>query len=216
MHTFNPVYVENPLKNSNYIEVTSMIRAAAKNFSGKAKESPIWEDSAFNLTKNIVVYCAAILDYFTLIDCYETMLKADSTEIIDNLEDAIAHDEDNPHNFDEEEVYNINCAIRYFQEYQQFEDKFKSGVLVTATTFLNQFQDYNAANLFCPTFEKLTIKSMDELVDSGKIILFNLKNEALARSMGTFIKLHYERSVLNRLKDPERKRVWKTNSYRKN
>ena len=85
MHTFNPVYVENPLKNSNYIEVTSMIRAAAKNFSGKAKESPIWEDSAFNLTKNIVVYCAAILDYFTLIDCYETMLKADSKEIIDNF-----------------------------------------------------------------------------------------------------------------------------------
>ena len=54
--TFNPVYVENILKNSNYLEVASMVRAAAKNFSGKANESPIWEDSAFNLTKNVIIY----------------------------------------------------------------------------------------------------------------------------------------------------------------
>ena len=106
--------------------------------------------------------------------------------------------------FDEEEIYNIECAVRYFKEYQQFEDKFKSGVLVTATTFLNQFQDYNVARLFCPSWKNLTIRSMDKIVDGGKIILFNLKNEALARSIGTFLKLHYERSVLNRLKDPTR------------
>lgn len=186
------------------MEVASMIRAAAKNFSGKAKESPIWEDSAFNLTKNTIVYCAAIHGYFTLNDCYEAMLKADSGEIIEELEAAISCENGEKPLFDEEEVYNIECAIKYFKEYQQFEDKFKSGVLVTSTTFLNQFQDYNASKLFCPSFEDLTIKSMDEMVDSGKVILFNLKNEALSRSMGTFIKLHYERSVLNRLKDPSR------------
>ena len=206
MQTFNPVYVEKPLKNSNYIEVTSMIRAAAKNFSGKAKESPIWEDSAFNLTKNIVVYCAAKLNYFTLIDCYEAMLEADDIKVIHDLEELISEyeDENSGSPFDEEEIYNIECAVRYFKEYQQFEDKFKSGVLVTATTFLNQFQDYNAARLFCPSWKNLTIRSMDKIVDGGKIILFNLKNEALARSIGTFLKLHYERSVLNRLKDPTR------------
>lgn len=206
MQTFNPVYVKKPLKNSNYIEVTSMIRAAAKNFSGKAKESPIWEDSAFNLTKNIVVYCAAKLNYFTLIDCYEAMLEADDIKVIHDLEELISEyeDENSESPFDEEEIYNIECAVRYFKEYQQFEDKFKSGVLVTATTFLNQFQDYNAARLFCPSWKNLTIRSMDEIVDGGKIILFNLKNEALARSIGTFLKLHYERSVLNRLKDPNR------------
>lgn len=199
MQTFNPVYVENTLKDSNYLEVATMIRAAAKNFSGKANEAPIWEDSAFNLTKNVVVYCAAVYDYFTLLDCYKTMLKADSEETIENLKSSLETEK-----FSEEEKYNIRCALQYFTEYSLFEDKFKSGVLVTSTTFLNQFQDYRAAQLFCPKKDDLTIKSMDEIIDDGKILLFNVKNEALARSMGTFIKLHYERSVLNRLKNSKR------------
>ena len=201
LETFNPVYVKDPLKNSNYLDVASMIRAASKNFSGQSKESPIWENSAFNLTKNIVVYCAATLDYFTLRDCYKAMLIADSEEVIENLEKSLGSDK-----FDEEEQYNIQCAIEYFQEYALFEDKFKSGVLVTAITFLNQFQDYKASQIFCPRREKLTMTSMDNVVDQSQILLFNVSNEALARSMGTFIKLHYERSVLNRLKDPKRPR----------
>ena len=200
METFNPVYVDNTLKDSNYLEVTNMIRAAAKNFSGKGSESPIWEDSAFNLTKNVIVYCAAVFDYFTLLDCYKTMLIADSKEVIENLKKL-----KNNH-FDEEERYNIQCALQYFKEYSLFEDKFKSGVLVTSTTFLNQFQDYRAAQIFCPKKENLTIKSMDEIIDNGKILLFNVRNEALNRSMGTFIKLHYERSVLNRLRNISRPR----------
>ena len=199
METFNPVYVENTLKDSNYLEVASMIRAAAKNFSGKSKESPIWEDSAFNLTKNIIIYCATVFDYFTLIDCYKTMLIADSKKITKNLRESLKKDR-----FNDEEKHNIQCAINYFKEYSLFEEKFKSGVLVTSTTFLNQFQDYRASQVFCPKKEDLTIRSMDEIVDNGKILLFNVKNEALSRSMGTFIKLHYERSVLNRLKNKNR------------
>ena len=199
MQTFNPVYIENTLKDSNYLEVTGMIRAAAKNFSGKSKGSPIWENSAFNLTKNIIIYCATVFDYFTLLDCYKTMLIADSKKITKNLRESLRKDR-----FNEEEKHNIRCAIDYFKEYSLFENKFKSGVLVTSTTFLNQFQDYHASRIFCPKKEDLTIKSMDEIVDSGKILLFNVKNEALSRSMGTFIKLHYERSVLNRLKNKNR------------
>ena len=191
MQTFNPVYIENPLKDSNYSDIASMIRAAAKNFSGKANELSIWEDSAFNFTKNIIIYCAAVFDYFTLFDCYKTMLIADSEEIFKNLGKVLKNGR-----FDEEEEYNVQCALQYFTEYSLFEDKFKSGVLVTSTTFLNQFQDYKAAQIFCPKKEDLTIKSMDEIIDNGKILLFNVKNEALARSMGTFVKLHYERSVL--------------------
>ena len=199
METFNPVYVENTLKDSNYLEVASMIRASARNFSGKSSESPIWEDSAFNLTKNIVIYCGAVFEYFTLLDCYKTMLIADSEEIIEDLKEVLKKD-----CFDDEKKHNIQSALNYFKEYSLFEDKFKSGVLVTSTTFLNQFQDYGAAQIFCPKKEDLTIQSMDEIVDKGKILLFNVKNEALSRSMGTFLKLHYERSVLNRLKNKNR------------
>lgn len=197
--TFNPVYVKDTLKNSNYLEVASMIRAAAKNFSGKSNESPIWEDSAFNLTKNVVIYCAAIFHYFTLKDCYEVMLKADDESITQELNAILESDK-----FDEEERFNITCAINYFKEYQSFEDKFKSGVLVSSTTFLNQFQDYKAAKIFCPKKKQLTIHSVDEIIDEGRTILFNAENEALSRSMGTFVKLHYQKSVLDRLKDSSR------------
>lgn len=197
--TFNPVYIEDPLKNSNFLEITSMIRAAAKNFSGKSNESPIWEDSAFNFTKNVVIYCAATMDYFTLTDCYEVMLKADEEKTIEDLKACV---QDNK--FDGEEKYNIVSAINYFKEFQSFEDKFKSGVLVSSTTFLNQFQEYKAAKIFCPTKESLTIRSMDEIIDEGKVLLFHTDNEALSKSMGTFVKLHYQKSVLNRLKDSSR------------
>ena len=126
MQTFNPVYMEDTLKESNYLEVTSMIRAAAKNFSGKAKESPIWEDSAFNLTKNVVIYCAAVYGYFTLTDCYKTMLKADSDEITENLKALLLKKKMNGtiDFHDDEEKFNIACAVQYFTEYCLFEDKF--------------------------------------------------------------------------------------------
>ncbi len=45
---------------------------------------------------------------------------------------------------------------------------------------------------------------MDEVVDGGKILLFDIASPALAKSMGTFIKLHFQQSVLNRLTNPVR------------
>ena len=104
-----------------------------------------------------------------------------------------------------EEIYNIDCAIEYFQnEYRQLDDKVRTGILATSTSFLNQFQEFRAAQIFCPTKENLTIRSMDELVDSGRIIMFDITTPALAKSMGTFIKLHYQQALLNRLSNPER------------
>ena len=96
------------------------------------------------------------------------------------------------------------CASSYFKEFDQFDEKVKTGVLATATSFLNQFQEYRASQIFCPDPDKLVIKTMDEVVDQGKILLFDIASPGLARSMGTFIKLHYEQSVLNRLVSPNR------------
>ena len=199
METFNPVYRKKALKDGRYIEIAAMIRSAAKNFSQGGHESPIWENAAFNLTKNVVAYCAAVLDYFTLRDCYRVMITADMESTRGKLRHALLTKD-----FDHEELYNINCAIEYFKEYAGFEDKFKSGVLVTATTFINAFQDYTAAKVFCPPSDKRTIKSMDEVVDNGQVLLFHMDNEKLSKAMGTFVKLHYQQSVLDRLKDARR------------
>ena len=181
-HTFNPVYLSDPLKESRFLDITAMIRAAAKNYSGHSADSPIWEDSAFNLTKNVVIYCSAIFGYFTLIDIYNVMLMASEKSIEEDLLNCLKEKE-----FSKEEDFNINSSIKYFSEYRQFEEKFRSGVLVSSTTFLNFFLEYQAAKIFCPPMSKLTIRDMDEVVDNQMILLVDINNEGLAKSVGTLL-----------------------------
>lgn len=107
--------------------------------------------------------------------------------------------------FDEEEKYNIECAIQYFDdEFRQLDDRVRTGIVATSTSFLNQFQEFRAARVFCPPKDKRTIVSMDQLIDDGEIILMDIESPALARSMGTIVKLHYEQSILSRLNDSRR------------
>lgn len=196
--TFNPVLTSSPLKEAQFLDTTQMIRAAAMNFIGRSSDSGFWETLAFNLKKNCLAYCAAKQRGvpFTLNDIYREMILAcqDALKVADELLELSKQG-----SFDSEESYNLLCASNYFREFDQFDQKVKTGVLATATSFLNQFQEYRASQVFCPKPEDTVIKSMDEVVDQGKILLFDISSPALARSMGTFVKLHYEQSVLNRL-----------------
>lgn len=201
--TFNPILTQSPLKKAQFLETAQMIRAAAMNFHGRSSDSGFWETLAFNLKRNSLAYCSAKLDGkpFTLNHIYSEMIVAcqDALKVSEDLIEFSKLDR-----FDEEEKYNLVCAAKYFQEFDQFDQKVKTGVLATATSFLNQFQEFQASQIFCPSEENLVIKSMDDVVDQGKILLFDISNPGLARSMGTFIKLHYEQSVLNRLVDKKR------------
>lgn len=199
--TFNPIYHPEALKNSRFIDIAQMIRAAAINYAGMATDdSPFWETAGFNLIKNSLVLCATVHSYYTLSDLYKTMVEmggAKDDDIVKIIEKALKD-----RRFGEEERYNIEKAHIYFlSEYLTMDERTRSGVLTTATNFLNQFQEYRAARVFCPKQEDLTLSSMDEVIDEGKILLFSISSPGLARSMGTFLKLHYEQSVLNRLTD---------------
>jgi hypothetical protein len=196
--TFNPIYRLHALKSGGFSDIAKMIRSAAINYMGKSFDSPFWEQSAATLVKNCLIHCAATQDYYTLNDLYKTMVRAvsDDAGFIADLEDALKES-----HFDAEEKTNIAFALQYFRsEYKQLDEKVRTGVLATSTTFLNQFQEYQASQIFCPKKENLTILSMDDILDEGKILLFDVTSDGLARSMGTFVKLHYEKSLLNRLK----------------
>jgi hypothetical protein len=196
--TFNPVYQRNALKNAGFSDIGKMIRSAAVNFMGKSFDSPFWEQSAATLVKNCLIYCAATKGYYTLTDLYTTMVRAvsDDVDFIKDLEACLKQE-----NFDFEEKANIQFALQYFKfEYSQLDQKVRTGILATSTTFLNQFQEFQASQIFCPPEESLVIRSMDDVLDEGKLVLFDITNDGLARSMGTFIKLHYEKAVLKRLK----------------
>ena len=196
--TFNPIYLPRALKGAGFSDIAKMIRAAAVNYMGKSFDSPFWEQSAGTLVKNCLIHCAATKSYYTLNDLYTTMVKAvsDDEAFIKDLEACLKNDR-----FDAEEKANISFALQYFHsEYRQLDEKVRTGILATSTTFLNQFQEYQASEIFCPPEESLTIRSMDEILVEGKILLFDITNDGLARSMGTFVKLHYEKAILKRLK----------------
>lgn len=202
--TFNPIYCEAPLKDARFLDLAQMIRAAAANFSGKTGDSPFWELAGYNLLKNTLVFCAikAKGRAFHLGHLYSGMIEVSqdpeqAREVLSVCSEAA---------FDLEEQFNAACAARYFLELDQMEEKLRSGILATATAFLNQFQEFQANQIFCPEHGSETISNMDPLIDQGKLILFDISTPGLARSMGTFVKLHYEQSVLNRLIDPKRDR----------
>lgn len=199
--TFNPIYVEDVLKMGRFLDVAQMVRAAAINFSGRSNsDSPFWELSAFNLTKNAIIYCAAVYGYYTLADLYSAMVDAVEDRTAEKLEEVIQRKE-----LDVEEMHNVREALVYFsQEFHSFDQKLKTGILATATSFLNQFQEFQASRIFCPKKDERTILSMDQVVDNGKILLFDVNSPGLARAMGTFVKLHFQQSVLQRLTNKRR------------
>lgn len=165
--SFNPVYVENPLRNSKFTELAEMVRAAAVNFMGKASDSPFWDISSSNLIKNAIVYCATVHGYFTLLDLYRAIIRASQNNLADDLKLKLKANQ-----FTQEEVFNIERAIEYFEtEYSQLEDRVRSGIVATSTAFINQFQEFAANRVLCPKKENLTIVSMEDLIREGKIIL---------------------------------------------
>lgn len=201
--SFNPVYIENPLMNSKFAELAEMVRSAAVNFMGKSSDSPFWDVSSSHLIRNTITYCAAKYGYFTLLDLYRTIVRASKENLAEDLKACVAEG-----NFNEEEKFNIGRAVEYFEnEYSQLEDRVRTGIVATSTAFINQFQEFAASRVFCPSQENLTIKSMENLIREGKILLFDVNQPGLARSMGTFVKLHFEQAVLNLLPELKEKNM---------
>jgi len=193
--SFNPVYMKHALRDSNFASVSEMVRAAAVNFMGKASDSPFWDISSAVLIRNAIAYCAAKFGYFTLLDLYQTIVLASKQSLAGDLKTCLAKT-----HWTEEERFNIERAMVYFEsEFSQLEDRVRTGIVATSTAFINQFQEFAASRVFCPKEERLAIRSMEGVIRDGKILLFDVNQPGLARSMGTFVKLHFEQAVLNLL-----------------
>ena len=200
--TFNPLYMKNALKSARFADIAEMISAAQVNFTGIGRKEDFWDSSSSNLVKHCIAYCAATQEYFTFNSVYQVIGESinGDEKLCRDLRECL-----NDSRFDEEEKHNIQASLAYFEkEFSQFDIKVKTGILATATSFLSQFQEYRASRIFCPKKEDLTLTSMDQVIDEGKILLFDITNPGLARAMGTFVKLHYQFSNLRRIKDPNR------------
>jgi len=197
---FNPIYVPNALKDARFMDVAYMIQSAATNFMGRSSGSVFWETHSLTLIRNSLAYCAAKYGYYTLLDLNETILAAVGDELPEKIKEILE-----TKTLDEEERFNIMRSYDYFAlEFRKLEDKVRTSILATATAFLNQFQEYQASQIFCPKENDKRLKSLDDVVDKGKILLLDIRSPALAKSMGTIIKLLYQQSLLDRLKDKTR------------
>lgn len=198
----NVIYQKDVLKNSGYSKVASMIQAATENYMGKQTgESKFWGVKGYTFLKNMVIYCAGKYgDYFTLKDFYEEIIQSSSRDF--GLEiDAFLASKD----FDWEEKRNLEISQSYFEyEFSKLDTKLKDSIVQSSSTFLALLRDARVEKIFCPKKEEVTFWGFDEIVDEGKIFVFGIDIQGLSGPMAILMKLLYQRSVLNRIKEPQR------------
>jgi hypothetical protein len=191
----NPIWCENMLRNSAFTTIANSLKLASINFIGTSGDSKFWEQSSFNLLKNSLIYCAARYDYFTFKELYRALVQARDEGLAAGLVDRL-----NEKPWNDEERGNIESAVQYFtNEFSQMDEKIRTSVLATATGFLNDFLEYRVSNILSPQKEEINFPSFKEAVRDGKLICLNIENDALARSIGTLIKLLYQEAVLDRV-----------------
>jgi hypothetical protein len=199
---FNPIWREGLLKNSTFTMIANSLRLASVNFLGSSSDNRFWEQSSFNLLKNALIYCAAKYDYFTFRDLYRALVVARDEGLAEDLVDCL-NDPARATPWDAEERANIEMAIGYFRdEFAQMDQKIRTSILATATSFLNEFLEYRVARVLSPARDEINLPSIVSAIQSGKLICLHVENDALARSIGTLLKLLFQEAVLERVADP--------------
>ena len=195
---FNPIWREGMLIDSAFVTIANTLKLASINFLGSSGENRFWEQSSFNLLKNSLVFCAAKFEYFTFKELYRALIEARDEGLAAELVDHL-----NAKQWSVEERANIEMAIDYFKnEFSQMDQKIRTSILATATGFLNEFLEYRISQILSPRKEDITLGSMSEAIQDGKLMLLHIENDALARSVGTLLKLMFQEAVLARVDKP--------------
>jgi hypothetical protein len=120
---------------------------------------------------------------------------------------------------DERKRQQFEAVKRWFyHDWARIEPKLRTSVVEGISCFLSLFDDNpDVKHVFCPPktvydpthadgVEGRPLPPMGELLESGKIVALNLPaslNPGLARTIGTLLKLDFERAVLNRIPQME-------------
>ncbi len=180
---FNPIYRKDQLQNGNYERLASVIKYASKNVLGSDPKSKFWDKKAYDLVIMGIVSCHLSYDYYTINDLRAEIvtINPEKLEALESkLESGI---------FNTEETHNIKMGLMSIREYIAMGDELKSSILASATVFLDLFNDYQVASIFCPSKSEVNLNSFDELVGANKIILTYFDSLELSRGLGTFLKI---------------------------
>lgn len=198
---FNPIWQPGMLRKSIFTTIANSLRLASANFLGSSSDNRFWEQSSFNLLKNSLIFCAAKHEYFTFKELYQALVQARDEGLAGELVDYL-----NSKTWDDEEHANIEMAIDYFKdEFSQMDQKIRTSILATATSFLNEFLEYRVSKILSPKKEEITVTHIKDAIKAGNIICLYIENDALARSIGTLFKLLFQEAVLDRVTDSDHK-----------
>lgn len=198
----NPIYRPNILKESGFMYVTSLIRAATINFMGTEEgDQKFWGTKGATLIRNLIIYCAAKYDgYFTLKEFYQEMIEIPERDFATEIEVYVENEK-----YDWDEKRNLEISRDYFQfEFSNLDSKIKDSIAQTATSFLGQIREARIEQVFCPSREEINFWGFDEIVDEGKIFVFGIDVPGLSGPISVLMKLMYQNSVMERIKNRKR------------
>lgn len=198
----NPIYRPCMLRESGFMYVTSLIRAATINFMGSEEgDQKFWGSKGSVLIKNLTAYCAAKFDgYFTLTHFYQEMIEISERDFATEIEVYLQDEK-----YDWEEKRNLEIARDYFEyEFSNLDTKIKDSIAQTASSFLAQIREARIEQVFCPPKEEINFWGFDEVVDQGKIFVFGIDVPGLSGPISVLMKLMYQNSVMERIKNPKR------------
>lgn len=198
----NPIFRSHMLKESGFLYVTSLIRAATINFVGaESGDQKFWGLKGSALIKNLVIFCAAKYDgYFTLKDFYQEMIEIPNRDFATEFEVYLQNEK-----YEWDERRNMEISRDYFEfEFMNLDSKIKDSIAQTATTFLGQIRAAQIEKVFCPSKEEINFWGFDEVVDDGKIFVFGIDMPGVSGPLSVLMKLMYQKSVMERIKNPKR------------
>jgi len=195
---YNPIYHPNLLKKGRYVKVASNIKYASLSVLGSSDKSLFWENSAYSLLKSGLVLLAMKGQYFTLRDLRTQIANiGEETSLeIQNILDE--------YEFDEEELTNIQAAKVNIEEYAGFGNDLRTSILASTTVFLQYFDEYSVAKIFCPKEHEINLESMDQLLNEGHVIISSFEDRDSAKGLGTFVKVLYQDAIEQRFKRTKR------------
>ena len=106
--------------------------------------------------------------------------------------------------FSKEDVYNLYSALNFFQnEFQNLDSRvlsiLKSEITRMTATFISE---YDILNTFCPEKNRLNFFGFKEVLEKGKIVVFNMnisEYKNLAKIIAAYLKMDFQTEILTSL-----------------
>ena len=173
----------------NYEKIASTIKYASQNILGSDSKSKFWEKRAYDLTIAALISCHISKDYYTINDLRSEMVALNE-EKLESLKEELIYKK-----FNEEELHNAQMALISIEEYILMGKEMKTSILASATVFLDLFNDFRIAKIFCPKKEEINLETFEDIVTGNNVIMTSFRSLDISRGLGTFLKILYTQAV---------------------